>query len=165
MPREDLLRIAAAFQAVIGFALLTGAITWVLSIYPALARQRTTGAVVAASVEARGTGERPRDPIPPVLSAGELRELTKAIAAYHVDLNQYPSTFYFAPLDRATSLATRLPWLVAAAATLRSEGGETGLAAAELSITLQRLLATIAQDHLGLSDATSDEVMRAYARH
>ncbi len=40
-PTENLLRMLAPLQALIGFGLLTASITWVLSIYPALSRSRS----------------------------------------------------------------------------------------------------------------------------
>lgn len=55
-PRAEWLRLAAPLQAFIGFAFLTAAISWVLSVYPVLTRRRSLAhdvALVDESASAR----------------------------------------------------------------------------------------------------------------
>lgn len=165
VPRDDLLRIVAPLQAIVGFGLFTGAITWVLSVYPALARQRTTAALIAVAAKARQSPEHPEGATPPAFSSRSLQQATGAIAACRVDLLQYPSTFYYAAPDCTTSLAATLPWLAAVATGVESEDEEIRLAATELSGTIDQFAATVADEFLDLNGAATDQILRAYGEH
>jgi hypothetical protein len=41
VPTSDLLRVLVPLEALVGFALLTAALSWVISVYPALSRRRS----------------------------------------------------------------------------------------------------------------------------
>ncbi len=56
-PTENVLRVMAPLEALIGFGLLTASITWVLSIYPALSRSRSLAQEISLIHDAESAAE------------------------------------------------------------------------------------------------------------
>ena len=158
-PQSDLMRVLAPLQAILGFAVFTAAITWVLSVYPALQRQRATASFAHAIHAANAA--RPT-PTPDSVAARRMERLAEALSHSRVDLVQFPSTFYFAAPDPTFSLAEALPDVQ----RLSTSGGgpEAADAAAELASALDALAATLDQYLSAASDDT-DGILAAYRRH
>lgn len=161
-PEHDVLRVLAPLQATLGFLLLTLVVTWVLSVYPALQRRRAAASAIHAL---RLAHERavPAGQTHPATLARQLGELSRALHQIRVDFIQYPTTFYFAAPGPTLSLARGLPW-VADLARPEGLGDEAAPAAAELEATLELLAAVLAEQHLRLEDAGTDEVLAAFGR-
>ncbi len=163
-PTSDVLRVLAPLQATIGFGMFTVAVTWVLSTYPALQRQRAAASAahaVRASHEQAGVA---RGELPQPALARQLERLAGGLSSTEVDYVQFPGTFYFAAPDRSMSLAAALPFMV----DLARDGelsGEARLAAGELRATLDGFAATVGERHLALEGASTDDVLAAYRRH
>ena len=162
-PEQGVFRVIAPLQATLGFALFTLFVTWVLSVYPALHRQRST----ASSIHAlRLAHERavPADAMHPTTLARQMEQLSQVINQVRVDFVQYPSTFYFATPGHTLGLAQGLPFVVG---LVSSDGmaDETRPAAAQLATSLDLLAAALAEQHLSMAGAETDEVLRAYRRH
>ena len=163
-PEDGLFRVLAPLQATLGFGLLTMVVTWVLSVYPALQRQRAAASLAHAlrrSHEQRG--ESAAD-LHPTTLARQLERLATMLNSVRTDFTQYPSTFYFAAPATTLSLAAALPFVVSVA---EADGytDETRPAAAELKASLELFAAALAEQHLDVSAADRDEVLRAYRRH
>lgn len=156
-PRADWLRLLVPLEALLGFALLTGAVSWVLSIYPALTRRRATAAGLAVLHDS--LDERPEGSAE-ILPA-RLETIAAELAIVRVDLIQYPESYYFQERNRDLSLARMLPWLLA---LTRSEDltSATQRSAVELRLSIDRLAATIADGFLGGCEGT-DAILAAYA--
>jgi len=76
-PRAEWLRLAAPLQAFIGFAFLTAAISWVLSVYPVLTRRRSLAhdvALVDESASARTLAVTDYPPHPQSVSSTTSRK-------------------------------------------------------------------------------------------
>lgn len=108
VPTYAWLRLATPFQALIGFALLTAAVSWILQIYPALARRRALALRLAFLSESDAMRAVPTLDS----SAGStlLDSLAAELVRVRVDLTQYAETYYFREADARTSLPVQLPF-------------------------------------------------------
>jgi hypothetical protein len=106
VPTADWLRIAVPVQALIGFALLTAAVSWVLQVYPALTRRRALAVRLSLlrRVDTLGLVADPRSG----LAAPLLEDLAVGLAQLRVDLTQYAETYYFRDGDADASLPAML---------------------------------------------------------
>lgn len=163
-PEAAGLRLLAPLQATIGFGVFTAAVTWVLSIYPALSRRRVTAGLIHAIQEGeRRTGANLRE-LAPAAAARRMEALTVALVTCRVDIVQYPSTVYFASPSTSLSLAAGLPAVTALASDPGLEH-EARVAAGELSGAIDELAAALADEHLRPRGEGTDEILRAYRRH
>ncbi len=161
-PAHGAVRMLAGLQATLGFGLLTLVVTWVLSVYPALQRQRAAASTLHALHAAHEDGMPAREMHPGSL-ARQMEGLSPLLNQVRVDFVQYPSTFYFDAPSRSMGLAHCLPF-VAALARSEDTADEARPAAAHLAASLD-LLATALADHLGMAGAGTDETLRAYRVH
>lgn len=142
VPTDPWLRIAAPLQALVGFALLSAAISWVLALYPALARRRSFLDRSRTLEEALGQSGPPAlQAASPSLLRDELDEIAGALTAMRTDLIQLPATSYFGSAEEHWALARRLRWLeetAGAAASHRSP---------DLEIAGRRLLDVVRQTY------------------
>jgi len=106
VPVSEWLRIVVPAQALIGFALLTAAVTWVLQIYPALTRRRALA--IRLSLLHRVDARRLVDDPDSDLAAPLLESLATELVQTRVDLTQYTETYYFRDGDEAASLPAML---------------------------------------------------------
>lgn len=162
VPTEGWLRLATPLQALIGFSLLTAAVTWVLQVYPALNRRRTLASRLTTLREA-GLHEALAEADSP-MPAMVLTDLAEQVGQMRVDLTQYAETYYFRSQDVRSSLPATLPYALGLVAAGRRAGrADVRLAATHLACALEDLA-----DHLGReflrTDGDVDSVLLAYAR-
>ena len=162
-PVDALLRVLAPLQATLGFALFTMVVTWVLSVYPALQRQRAAAGLAHLLRRSHERGASITE-MHPTTAARQMERLSEMVNAVRVDFTQYPSTFYFAAPGSTLSLAAALPFAVGIA---EADGysAETQPAAAELASAIELFAASVGRQHLGMEDADATEVLTAYRRH
>lgn len=163
-PTSGWLRLLGPLEALIGFGLLTAAISWVLSTYPVLARRRA----LAHELTLLGKAERATATTAALdLEAFErlLASLTARLVTVHGDLTQFPVTYYFHTRDERYLLPATIRRLV----RLAGDGGEPGqpqavrLRAAMLRCALDDFAATLGRDFLDRAGAAPDDILRAYA--
>src|SRR3712207_2917547 len=106
VPVSEWLRIVVPAQALIGFALLTAAVTWVLQISPTLPRRRALA--IRLSLLHRVDARRLVDDPDSDLAAPLLESLATELVQTRVDLAQYSETYYFRDGDEASSLPATL---------------------------------------------------------
>lgn len=165
-PAEGWLRIVAPLEALVGFLLLSAVVSWVLGIYPALARRKSLAVRLALLRDRyRDGGELDGDQ-----GARLLEELSRDLIEARVDLSQYPETYYF--FDRAqpsqggtldATLADVLGFAVglaregraASRSDVRFAAGLLEGALAEFAVTVDRGFLHTGRDW--------PEVLRAYA--
>ena len=100
-PQVLWLRLVTPIESLIGFALLTAAVSWVLQVYPALGRRRALAVRLgilrdsAAADNLAGADGA---------TALLLHDLSAELARVRVDLAQYGETFYFHDGDDRSSL-------------------------------------------------------------
>ncbi|MFC8192131.1 potassium channel family protein [Cellulomonas sp. NPDC057328] len=114
VPVDGWLRILVALQGLIGFSLLTAAVSWVLQVQSALARRRSAARFVHALRRADAGDDVP--------SRTVLERLTADVATVHADLDQTSMTYWFRDEDHDGALATALPH--AAELARRGTGGD-----------------------------------------
>lgn len=108
VPASPALRLLAPLQALIGFALLTAVISWVLQVYPALGRRRALArqlSIMAATDTVSFLGEGRASVVTQLLHS-----LIDQLGTIRVDLLQYGESYYFREDDPRLSLAANLPY-------------------------------------------------------
>ena len=155
------LRLATAAEALIGFALLTASISWVLSIYPALMRRRALAARIRSLVDDEGDGARLHGTESPTALAVVLYDVADQLGTVRVDLVQYPATYFFHGPSEALSLPSVLPRLQRA--THGTGLRETASAVAAVRSSITELGRTLEQGPFGLGAEDPDAAVAAYA--
>ncbi len=163
-PRGGTMRVLAPLQATIGFGFFTLVATWVLSVYPALHRQRAAATLAHALQRSYDSSSRRSSEGHPATLARQSERLSELVNSVRVDYIQYPSTFFFSAPERSLSLAAALPFIASLARGDRVPE-QTREAAAELQASLDLLADTLGARHLGMPGASTDEVLAAYRRH
>ena len=144
-PRGGLpLRLLVPLEALLGFGLLTAAISWLLSVYPALSRRRSLAYELWLLREALGAdgGLVQREG----RSAEQLYgELLSRLVAVERDLVTLPLSYYFAERDERFSLPGVMPWLLELAERGRDGAAAHGLRARMLRAAIDDFACTTAQ--------------------
>ncbi len=160
-PAPGWLRVVTPLEALFGFALLTVAVSWVLQVYPALARRRVLAIRLSLLRRAEiltGLPDSDSDLLPPVLE-----RLSIEIVQSRIDLTQYSETYYFRDEDPNSSLAAALPYaakLARIAAT--SSRPDMRLAAGLLTGALEDF-AGVLKDRFPASAPLMPDLLAAYA--
>jgi hypothetical protein len=161
-PTAPWLRLVAPLEALVGFALLTAAVTWVLQVYPALGRRRTLALRLASLRRtADPTAVASQDSTVP---AGLFEDLAGQLAHVRVDLNQYSETYFFRDGSADLALPVALGHLGALCrAGHQAPRPDVRLAAAHLQVTLDDLARFLDEQFLHVGGEV-EEVVEAYAR-
>ncbi len=162
VPTAGWLRIAVPLEALIGFAILTAAVSWGLQLYPALSRRR----VLAIRLDLLGradAGER-RTLVESSSGPTLLLDLSTAVIQARVDVTQYAETYYFGDPDPASSL----PATIGHAAHLaelgtNAVGGDVRLAAHLLGSAVADFAHVVDEEFVHVRGSTAD-VLAAYAK-
>lgn len=161
IPGDPVLRLLAPLQALLGFVLLTAAISWVLQIYPALGRRRSVSRRLSmlysqGATEVLETGD-------PVVASRLLETITEGVIQVETDLLQYAESYYFTEVQRGLSLSVTLPYaLEMAESGRRSRSREVLLASDVLAEAVDVLAGRLDSEYLR-TGATTREVLEAYA--
>jgi hypothetical protein len=168
-PTSDWLRVLAPIEALIGFGILTAAISWVLLIYPVLSHRRS----VAREVTLLRESEQDEDAgtaierVSPEELTRILGELASRIVVVEGDLVQFPIAYYFHDGEERDALPMALPYLLhlAERANGKEFPPEVRLQARVLRGTIGDFSNRVASKaFLDLSAASTKEVLEAYAR-
>ena len=162
VPEAGWLRAVLPIQALIGFALLTGSVTWVLQVYPALTRRRAL-AIRLAQLRMVPAVDLVGDP-DSTLAAPLLDGLAGALVQARVDVTQYSETYYFR--DGAEEAA--LPAMLAVACDLCAAGRaaprkDVRIAAVLLGAAIDDFARVLDDQFLRVGGSTAD-VLAAYAQ-
>ena len=161
VPVTGWLRVAMPVQALLGFALLTASVTWVLQVYPALTRRRAF-AVRLAVLRSVPAEELLHDP-ESSLAAPLLEDLATALAQARVDLTQYDETFYFRDGHEDAALPSTIRVVPGLAAVGRTAPrADVRVAAVLLGTALDDFARVLDEQFLHVGGPT-DEVLTAYA--
>ena len=143
VPTTPWLRILTPLQALISFALLTAAATWVLQLYPALTRRRVLSLQIA---NLRDAGLREAIEAPDPAGARQLEGLAHGLAQVRIDLTQYAETHYFVEADPSINLASTIHYAhELAESAQRSSDPDLRLAGAALARSLNSLNTRLAE--------------------
>lgn len=159
-PAEGWLRIVAPLEALVGFALLTATVSWVLGIFPALARRRTLALRVCHLRRAGITDEQ----LDSEAGAAALDALAAGIAGVSVDFAQYPESYYFHDGTGDTSLALSIGHAAELAErTRRAQHPGARIASLVLAAALDDF-ATVLDERFLHTGKPRPEILDAYAR-
>ncbi|MFI6034967.1 potassium channel family protein [Streptomyces sp. NPDC051315] len=158
-PGEGWLRLVSPLEGLVGFALLTATVSWVLEIYPALTRRRVLAVRLALLRDADPTTGR----LESTAGALLLDSLATEVVRVRIDFTQYAEAYYFHDGDDHSSLAV----MVGHAATLAERGQvarrpDVRLAGDLLAGALKDLAAVLDQRFLHTGGPPTD-VFAAYA--
>jgi hypothetical protein len=158
-PTDAWLRIAAPLEALIGFALLTAAVSWISQIYPALTRRRL---LALRLTSLRATGGLPPPP-GATATAVLFQQLAEDGNHVRIDLTQHGETYYFHDGEPDTSLAATAGY----AADLAVQGQYSREVAVRMSAamfgrSLEKLAGTLGA-HFLRTDGTPRQIFAAYA--
>lgn len=162
VPAHPWLRLTSPLQALMGFAILTAAVSWVLQVYPALTRRRVLS-LKLSTLERTDTVEA-LNFMQPATAVQLLNELVDRISHVHVDLTQYAETYYFQDPDPDTSL----PNTISYACELAIQGQTASTAevrhtGAALRSVIDDLASLLDRQYLHTGEGTQ-AVLRAYRR-
>jgi hypothetical protein len=160
VPTSVSLRLAAPFEALFGFMLLTAAVSWVLEIYPALHRRRVLALQLSTLRRAReGEPDAGIDGVP----VDVLTSLAASVVEARNDFTQYGATYYFRDLEADASLAASLEYATQLAAEASaSPQPQMRMAGALMSTAVDSLAELLDQEFLQLGGDTA-QVVQAYA--
>jgi hypothetical protein len=161
IPSNPVLRIAVPLEALVGFGLLTAAISWILQLYPALTRRRSLAKRLTLLASTRTT-ELVRDGDPYTVTR-LLDSISEAVTHAEVDLLQYSETYYFSERDPTLSLAATLPYvfdLIEAGSEVESP--EIRHSAAHLRKAVEDLAALLDRGYLQ-TGAIATQVLASFA--
>jgi Ion channel len=165
-PLEGWLRLVVPLEALLGFGLLTGSISWLLSIYPTLLRRRSLAyeiALLRKAEEERGLGV---SGLRPEAAEGLYAELKSRLVAVERDLVTFPISYYFSSADERFALSLSMPYLLELAERGDDDANPPGVRLR--AILLREAIddfarSTAARFHGHPSDSTA-ELLHAYAR-
>lgn len=158
VPAGGWLRLAVPLQSLVGFGLLTAAVSWVLQVYPALSRRR----VLAIEMALLRGAEQSAGPTS-VVSPSLLEHLAAGLVQVRVDLTQYAETYYFKEGDSSASLSASLAYAGELAARTQASGrAELQLPATLLADAVDDLVRVVGEQFLHVDGSRAD-VMAAFA--
>lgn len=162
VPTSTWLRVVSPSQGLIGFALLTAAVSWVLQVYPALNRRRVL-ALQLSSMERTGTLEALND-MGAAAAARLLQDVSTGISQARIDLTQYSETYFFRDASPKTSLALRMGYVHRLAETAQGAStAEVRQAGAILADAIDDMARFVDGQFLHTGGDTRD-VLSAYGR-
>ena len=162
VPQAGWLRVVVPAQALVGFALLTGSVTWVLQVYPALTRRRVLARRLA-HLRTVSPGDLVGDP-ESTLAAPLLQELAGALVQAGADVTQYSETYYFRDGDEEAALPAMLPVATRLCAAGRDAARKDVRVAAGLLGTAIDDFARVLDEQFLRVGGSTDEILTAYAR-
>lgn len=163
VPTTGWTRLCTAVQALVGFALLSASMSWVLQVSPSLTHRRALARRLTALAEAhRLTSPAPAaDPV--ALPVSTVEDLVQEVATVHVELGHYGETYYFRDADPDEALPAAVGMGVGLAdGARRSADPEVRRSAASLRWTLDRFAALLDDQYLHTGGST-EEIFAAYA--
>ena len=166
VPIEDWLRVVVPLEALVGFGLLSASISYLLLIYPALARRRSLAYELHLLQRAARLEHDSHEQADAAASERLYTELTSRVVAVERDLVALPVTYYFAESDERFSLAAASPFLMDIARRGSSIEGEerVRLRAQLLLQAIEDLARTTAALFPRTRADSTDAVFAAYAR-
>lgn len=116
------LQVLSPIEALIGFGMLTAAVSWLIQIHPVLSRRRALAYEIhlLADTERRLGVEVAQ--LEPAVASQLYADLTSRLVAVARDLVKFPITYYFAETDPRVALAAAMPVLDEIAERGRTDG-------------------------------------------
>jgi hypothetical protein len=165
VPAIDGFRILGPLETLIGLALLTAGISWILLLYQVLSDYRALSHEISLLNEAQRQRGAALAELDPGAASSILEDLTSRVLAMRDDLVHSPIAYYFHPRDRRHALPVILPSLIEAVDRCKEPDRDPALQfqATMLRNAIDDLLETVGDRFLG-GGLSADEALAAY-RH
>lgn len=166
-PTEGWLRVVGPLQTLIGFFLLSAAITWILAIYQDIERRRTLAHETTLLHQALDNGQIKLSELQAEVIEKLVDQVTTRFVNVTGSLNQFPITYFFRISDERQSLAIMSLFLAEICEELEQESvpAEVRLRARMLSGALDDFAESLRTKFVNVGpDATTQDVLEAYAR-
>ena len=165
-PTSSWLKVLVPFEALVGFGLLTASLSWVISLYPAFSRHRSLAHEVNLVREAESKTEIGVRQMDALAAEQMLGSLTTQLIAVQTDLIHFPISYYFRSSNERFELSAAMPYLLRVAQEGDSADCAPGvrMRASMLRGAIEDFSDTVGARFLDLPSASSDKVLRAYAR-
>jgi hypothetical protein len=111
LPRPAWLQLLSPVEALMGFGMLTAAVSWLLQIYPVLSRRRALAYEIHLLADTERRLQLDVAKLEVSVAAELYAELTSRLIAVERDLVKFSITYYFAETDRRFALAAAMPVL------------------------------------------------------
>jgi hypothetical protein len=153
------LRIVIAIQSLLGFALITASVSWIVLLYPPLTRIRALARDVSMFADAeRRSGV--------AVTFGDAEQLLATFAAQvvraRIDFIHFPILYYFHPEEESASLAQAIPHLMRFASEAASSDQERVRLAGDAIRSALDALADVLSEYVRPRGCNSQEVFQAY---
>lgn len=159
VPTSGWLRVLAPMEALVGFALLSATVAWILGVYPALARRRALALRLSHLRRSRATARA----LDTDGSAALLDALASAVAIVTVDFLQYAESYYFYDGEEHIALPAQLTYATGLAdQATRARHPDVRVSGAALRTALDDLAAVLDARFLRTGEAPA-AVFAAYA--
>lgn len=164
IPADPLLRLLTPFEALLGFALLTAAISWILQVYPALGRRRSVAKRLSILRSSHSTDVVAGGD--PCVASRMLDAVTDCMIQVETDFLQYAESYFFLEEEEELSLAATLPHaLKLAEAGSGSSSRDVRLAADMLTAAVESLASRLDRAYLKTGSAAPDVLASFAADH
>lgn len=155
----------APIQALMGFALLTASLTWVLSLYPVLSRHRAFAHRVSILTRSDGAMVHQLAHSDQTAATLLLSNLAAELTQIRSEVMDFPTSIYFHSPERDSSLAASLVKLDVLASSLRPYEGPLQQATALLQEGVAGVAEVLKKRGVGAHDSKEPkEILRAYSR-
>jgi hypothetical protein len=163
-PLSGWLRVVAPLESLLGLGLLTGSVSWLLSIFPVLARRRALAYEIHLLEEVRIDPDDPGPPSP--LPSSVYADLTSRLVASERDLVTFPITYYFHDDDIRFALPAAMEHLLELAEEARRQVNvpEVHFHGGLLLRAIDDFAASIAERFHLPNRGCARDVLQAYAR-
>lgn len=111
VPEPAWLQVVGPLESLIGFGLLTAAVTWLIQIYPVLSSRRALAYEIHLLADTERRLELQVPQLETSVASQLYAELTSRLIAVERDLVKFPITYYFAETDPRFALAAAMPVL------------------------------------------------------
>lgn len=146
---SSLLQFAMSAEAVVGFAILTASISWILSIYPVIEHRRSLAHEISLLHFSEYRGLRRAEQLQDSDFHTLLLGFAAQIATIRTELNQFPITYYFQENEDRSALAPNLFYLAELTEEVSREREYCRLAATVLGGAIDDLLEMVRTKYLG----------------
>jgi len=163
-PLSGWLRVVAPLESLLGLGLLTGSVSWLLSIFPVLSRRRALAYEIRLLEEVLTDPDDPGPPAP--LPASVYADLTSRLVASERDLVTFPITYYFHDDDIRFALPAAMEHLLELAEEARRQVSlpEVHFHGGLLLRAIDDFGASLAERFHLPNRGSTREVLEAYAR-
>lgn len=160
-PQTNWLRLVISIEGLIGISMITASVSWLVLLYPALARTRLFARRVSSLMEAE---KRARLTLVQALGAPLLTELAGGILQFRLDVILFPIMLNFYSANEGSTIANVLPDLQRIATEVLSEEASSSRAVAGqwLQVTLEDLSHVLARCVLGMEAVDPPQVFMAF---